>query len=54
MVCSPFALFAYICIAFGDPIIKKRQDWDRINQLNPFIFSHVCVYPKQGPRSSTP
>ena len=25
MVCSPFALFAYICIAFGDPIIKKRD-----------------------------
>ena len=38
------ALLVYICIAVGDPVIKKGGGYDCINRFNP----HLCVSPKEG------
>ena len=39
--CAGFLSFVYICIAIGDPAIKKGG-WNPINQFNPAIF--LCLF----------
>jgi len=43
---ASFSLFDYICIAIGDPVIKR----DRVEiSLIGLTLPYCCAYPKSGP-----
>ena len=48
--CSVLWSFVYICIAFGDPIIKKGESWDPIYRLT---LPHFLACPKPALGFST-